>query len=180
MEKMTHLFDSVFRGYPIGNIVFWNGPETVDSWPGIGPLSTKQRKGTTSYILDGASRVSTLAGVLALPAATDPIQDFVDWRIFLDLERDCFLSSRAAKGRPNCFPVRAAMNTADYLNFSNEIEGDENKRKTCLKVVDDFVSAISTIKIPITTVTGIDKGQAARIFCRLNGWRAAEHTWRVG
>src|SRR3954465_1724112 len=64
-DDMLQLFDSVFRGYPIGSLLIWQTDRSdITSLEKIGPIELpKHGPQLKSYVVDGHQRLATLMGV---------------------------------------------------------------------------------------------------------------------
>ena len=65
--QMIELFDSILKGYPIGNLLFWQADREYKTNDKIGPYTIKTNANQSVYVLDGFQRISTLFGVLINP-----------------------------------------------------------------------------------------------------------------
>src|SRR5690348_13986422 len=72
-HDVTKLFDSIFRGYPIGNLLVWQRPAAAESVT-LGHLKINAPDINNAYlIVDGQQRIISLVGALtATPETVDP------------------------------------------------------------------------------------------------------------
>ena len=92
-SNMIELFDSIYKGYPIGGLLFWEPVEAMESLGMIGPLKIpKIVDQPLTYVLDGQQRLTTLYVGLRLPEDLPIIssQDGWQWRIWFDLYKEEF------------------------------------------------------------------------------------------
>ena len=59
-DQVRKLMNSLYRGYPIGEILVWNTATNPELTRGDGPLTP----GNVNLILDGQQRMTTLYGVI--------------------------------------------------------------------------------------------------------------------
>src|SRR4051794_19495116 len=58
-NDMLQLFESIYRGFPIGSLLLWESPTEVQSLDKVGPLPIpKAGTAQVSYLLDGHQRLS--------------------------------------------------------------------------------------------------------------------------
>ena len=64
--QVRDLFDSLYRGYPVGSILVWNRPDgdiegrVLD----VGESAGNMRTGETQLLLDGQQRLTSLTAIL--------------------------------------------------------------------------------------------------------------------
>jgi hypothetical protein len=161
-EDVTRLFDSIYRGYPIGNLLMWQRPAQQAPIE-IGPLSIDAPEVADAlWVVDGQQRTTSLVGALAAPDdAVDP-----RFRIFFDLRAQRFFSVGRRGGIPGYWlPMPVAMSNQAVLQWQRERPGLSNdEMRTC----DDVVTAIRDYVIPMYVVQGDDEQALREIFDRLN------------
>ena len=62
-DKVKNLFESLYKGYPVGIFVFWKTKEYIPSDPIVGTNKEQDEGETTGdyyYILDGNQRLTSL------------------------------------------------------------------------------------------------------------------------
>jgi hypothetical protein len=157
------LFDSLLRGFPIGNLLFWRRPAPAATVR-VGPLEIEAPAlDSANWVVDGQQRVTTLVGALAAAEDTaDP-----RFRIYLDLDDSTFHSLGARQQAPQTWlPVSRLLETPVLLAWMRENAGwmtDEH-----LKLADEAAKAIREYQIPTYVVTSEDEGALRKIFDRLN------------
>lgn len=95
IDKFTLLFDSIYRGYAIGNILLWKTKEKL-AHRKVGdkdPIKIEDIKlGEHTYILDGQQRLTTLYGVLkSKPLYRLSRKRPKTYKIYFDVEKDQFI-----------------------------------------------------------------------------------------
>jgi hypothetical protein len=171
-NDMLQLFESIYRGFPIGSLLLWESPTEVQSLDKVGPLPIpKAGTAQVSYLLDGHQRLSTLFGSLW------PLQDASEertldwkWRIWFDLKRGVFTHVPSGPPQDHFISVRALLRTTDFLSECRRIikafPPVESER-----LVEDserLSETIKSYKIAVTRIEGGELSQAVEIFSRLN------------
>lgn len=74
------LFDSIYRGFPIGTLLFWKKPADASKFF-LGPVEIDAKAQSDAlWIVDGQQRVSSLVGVLGMPEGAS-----ADFDLYFDL-----------------------------------------------------------------------------------------------
>ena len=95
IEKFTLLFDSIYRGYTIGNLLLWKTKEKL-AHRKIGENSITTLENTPNseytYILDGQQRLTTLYGVLRGKAlCKSGTKNPRIYKVYFDIKTDQFV-----------------------------------------------------------------------------------------
>src|SRR5215468_6350492 len=79
---IVKLFDSILRGFPIGNLLLWRRPAPAQTIH-VGPLIVETPElGSALWVVDGQQRITSLVGALtAAHTAAD-----LRFRVHLDLD----------------------------------------------------------------------------------------------
>lgn len=156
------LFDSILRGYPIGNLLMWRKPAAAGEVT-LGELRFHAREQPGAlWVVDGQQRLTTLVGALTASEET------VDrrFRIFYDLREEKFLSAPHSH-RPRDFwlPVWIAADNRRLLAWQRERAWlSERDFDLC----DAVTTAIRTYEIPMYEIEGDDEQALREIFDRMN------------
>jgi Protein of unknown function DUF262 len=166
-EDRVKLFDSIYRGYPIGDILLWEPEEP----PGngavrFGPFAPLKRQTNPWLIVDGQQRLSTLFGCLLLPDRRDgeSSDPYTDWRLAFDVDKKKIVTLHAAK--PEFLPLPIAIDTARYLRWARSLPEDRREERT--QAGDDFSKALRTYRIPYYVVRTHDPKLLQDVFERVN------------
>ena len=171
-SDMLDLFDSIYKGYPIGSLLLWETSDSVESTNEIGPVKIEPAKGKPlTYILDGHQRLATLFGGLRLPkkSPTGPNQQEWRWWIWFDLAKEIF--THWPKGQPgsSLFPMRGILRTVDFLEEARRLQTDNPAFADKQIRKAEFLSQkVKNYKVAVTRIQGGSLGQAVEIFSRLN------------
>jgi hypothetical protein len=159
-EDVIALFDSIFKGYPIGSLIFWERPSDI-SMEEVRELPTRMN---AWYVIDGQQRLRTLTSTLE-PGPTAPFD------IAFDLDTEQFV--RADERSDSLLPLHLVLDTAALLDHLRELPGQ--RRRTRIDAANRVARAVRDYRFPITIVRG-DDAQAEEVFRRLNE-RGAPLTW---
>ena len=125
--KVRDLFDSMYRGFPVGYLLFWeNG--NVDGARQIG-TDAKQRKSASRLIVDGQQRLTSLYAVFRGRAVLD-----ADYR-----ERRIEIAFRPRDGRFDVADATIRRNPEWIANVSELWSLGKSSRK----LVNDFIDRLS-------------------------------------
>jgi len=172
-KKIRDLFDSIYRGYPIGSLLFWKPNEQYPTNKTIGIYKiTSEKKGV--YVLDGSQRITTLFSVLSNPKKHnfDPNAKTKKFEVYYDLKNKEFVHISSQKDRKySLIALYQIMDTYEFLDFLRNLE-NEKLEKIELRELIDEAKAISTIfydyEIPFVEIIGGDIKSAVEIFSRVN------------
>ncbi|MEV7137839.1 DUF262 domain-containing protein [Streptomyces tauricus] len=156
------LFDSILRGYPIGNLLMWRKP-APEAEIALGELRFHApARSDALWVVDGQQRLTTLIGALTASEET------VDrrFRIFYDLRDKKFLSAPHSK-RPadHWLPVWIAGENRRLIAWQRERSWltDED-----FGLCDAVATAIRTYEIPMYEIESDDEQALREIFDRMN------------
>ncbi len=161
-DDVLNLFDSIYRGYPIGSLLLWNheapqGPIQFGSLKVDAPAMSD-----ALWVVDGQQRLTSMAGVLLSSGeGIDP-----RFSLYFDLQARRFAFSR----RPTpqyWLPMNRVMDTRSLLRWLAELQRSGS--------VDEFVSTAEDVAkrfreylIPTYIVETDDEATLRTIFDRLN------------
>jgi len=160
-DDVIRLFDSILRGYPIGNLLFWarRSPEEQVT---LGALDIHAPEGDDIlWVVDGQQRVTSLANALHPDGAKD--QTFA---VYYDLARSRFLS-RPNLPEPQYLPLPVLFDLDKLLAWFHDAgpTGAEffAEARRVAKLLRQF-------KVPATLVHQEDEASLTEIFDRLNNY----------
>lgn len=166
-DDRIKLFDSIYRGFPIGDILFWEPEELQVGVVRFGPFVPAKRPGNPWLIVDGQQRLATLFGCLLLPErqGEEEEDDNDDWRFafHVDLGRIVELPLGAA---PEFLPLPIAIDTSRYLKWARNLPEERRDERT--QAGDDFSKALRTYRIPFYVVRTRDRRLLQEVFERVN------------
>ncbi|WP_341719698.1 DUF262 domain-containing protein [Micromonospora sp. FIMYZ51] len=162
-SDIVKLFDSILRGFPIGNLLLWRRPAPAQRLE-IGPL-TIEAPATESalWVVDGQQRIVSLVGALTKADQT------VDhrFRVHLDLDTGEFHTLGARQQPPDSWiPVSFLLDTAVLLRWMRDHSDWLSEDQ--LALAEQAAKAIREYQIPTYVVQAADEEALLEIFTRMN------------
>jgi hypothetical protein len=154
------LFDSLWRGYPIGSLLLWKRPaEAATIQIGASQLLVPAVP-EAKWVVDGQQRVTALAAaMMELPS-----QD-VQYRVYFDPHRgEFFVPHTASERRPGDIPVSVL---ADAKKLNRWIRDNDITEKMA-DILDTAHVRIAEYAIPVYEIDTPDEAPLRAIFARLN------------
>jgi Protein of unknown function DUF262 len=163
-EDFVDLFDSVYRGFPIGTLLLAK-QELPAGESRFGPFIAPSGKTSGFWIVDGQQRITTLVGCLLHPS-DEPAGD--DYSIYFDLEgEDFFVRGRRRRVPETALPLRVVRSLSTHLAWSrNWLLAPE--RPDLLERADSLAQAIREFEMAAAIVDGNDEQTLRQIFVRTN------------
>lgn len=161
-EDVRDLFDSIYRGFPIGTLLLWQH-SAQEAIVHLGPISLKVPSDPSAYsVVDGQQRITALFATLSPQYAG--IDDRFD--IYFDLQKERFGNARNGKIPVRSIPVKEALETRSLLQWlrAHADELDEHD----LNVADRLGGALRDYEIPAYVVAGEDLDVLRQVFDRVN------------
>lgn len=165
--RSTHvidLFDSMWRGFPIGSLLFSKGPApagTIHFGPSQVVAPALQ---DALFVVDGQQRVTALAGALLHPDKR-PRGDI--HALWFDLEEECFVRLTRAEAPLHWIPLNVLDGSVEQLRWLNEWA----LRTDRPDLVQRSLAVGQTIReytIPAYIVDGASESALRVIFKRVN------------
>ena len=173
-NQMIELFDSVFKGYPIGSLLFWRPISRFETKKVIGPYKVKDNSNIISYVLDGYQRITTLFGVLSNPEKVErdhqiPLKPY---SIYYNLKEKEFTYLKNKKEKSSyLIPLYKVVDTYEFLDFLREIEReiiDKTELNELIENAKQLSKILYDYEIPFVEIRGGDIKSAVEIFSRVN------------
>ena len=174
-SKVRDLFDSMYRGFPVGYLLFWENYERGDTRQ-IGV--DRKQKPPRLLIVDGQQRLTSLYAVLkGKPVLND---DYEEKKIsigFKPADRDFKVTDAAIRKDPEWIPdISDLWKGANEIRFATDfVEQLRNHRAVSKDEEDELFKAIGRLhdlhKYPFTALelsSTVDEEQIADIFVRIN------------
>jgi hypothetical protein len=156
------LFDSVYRGFPIGTLLLWAKPAPAGRAV-FGPVSFDVGAESEAFwVVDGQQRISALVGTLA------PDLDSRDERfqVFFDFSRGRFVGSIRGARPPRSIPIGELLESRRLLAWLREF-GDDLE-DVDLQTADAVGGALRDYRIPAYIVTDSNEELLREVFDRVN------------
>ncbi|MCP3166208.1 DUF262 domain-containing protein [Myxococcus qinghaiensis] len=166
-EDIRALFDSVYRGYPIGTLLFWKreapaaslhyGPAHIDA-----PSSSQ-----ALWVVDGQQRISSLTSVL-LRKGTGAEGGLDDFSIFFDLETAELIHPMEEQSiQAHWLPLNVTLDSEHLLDWLNRYPG-RAQHPEHTKAAIRFGKALREFQLPAYIVDADEEQTLRIIFKRLN------------
>lgn len=156
------LFDSLYRGFPVGTLLLWRQPAPTARVVFGGVQLDAPATPDAYMVVDGQQRVTALIASLASsPAGRDD-----RFEVFFDLAKQRFVGLNRGMVPPRSIPVREALESRSLLtwlrNHGDTLEDGD------LDVADELGGALRDYKIPAYVVEGEDERLLREVFDRVN------------
>lgn len=161
-KDVRDLFDSVYRGFPLGTLVLWRhwapaGKATV------GPITLEVTENSDAlWVIDGQQRIASLFAVLS----SDYHDGDEKFEVYFDLAAGKFVNPRRGVVTARSIPLREALETRSLLHWlrrrGDELESEDFDR------ADRLGGALRDYRIPAYIVTGDDQSLLREVFDRVN------------
>lgn len=173
--KVRDLMDSMYRGYPVGELMFWNRVGGDDT----GTIGTAEKTHTSSHlIVDGQQRLTSLYVTITGETVVDDDYRKKSVRISFNPLVERFEVAQPALDRsPEWVPDVAAVFTSSLQSFQGFVARLESARKTSLTSEEQAAvfAAIRrleglrsrTFKV-VELQSHVDKAVVADVFVRIN------------
>lgn len=168
-DNISFLMDSIYRNYPIGNILLWRTRETLEKERDLGPFSLPkpEKEYPVDYVLDGQQRLTSIFSVFQNSLTANGSTEAFD--IYFDLQapegalEDQFVSIvEPDSDASRYFPLRAIFDTVRFFEIANSLsEEDKNK-------VVDLQRRFQEFQINLDVIEFDNKDEIAIIFERVN------------
>jgi Protein of unknown function DUF262 len=166
-SDVVELFDSIYRGYPIGALLFYKRQAELERLQ-LGPLTIEAPQAEAWWVVDGQQRITALTVCLIrpvpLPSRPNPRDPYV---VFFDAGNQAFSSPPASSRIPSTWvPVPHLLDATQLSEWVHTWEhgNDEALRR----LVFEAGSRIREYAIPYYLIETEDAKVAEEIFYRTN------------
>ena len=170
-DRIQFLMDSIFKGYPIGTVLFWRTKEKLSYDRDLGPFTLPEPKKEypIDYVLDGQQRLTSIYSTFQTELTQNP-QTRIKWvDIYFDLSANTnaqdsqFVALEPAEVKPQHVPLRILFDVTEFGKFTRTIKDDNQ-----LKLIDQLQALFKEAVIPVETVETEEHSKIAIIFERIN------------
>jgi hypothetical protein len=170
-DRVQFLMDSIFKGYPIGTVLFWRTKEKLAYDRDLGPFTLPEPKKAypIDYVLDGQQRLTSIYSTFQTELKQNP-QTKVKWvDIYFDLaavanaQDSQFVALEPQDVKPSHVPLRVLFDVAEFGKFTRTITDEVQ-----LKAIDQLQALFKEAVIPVETVETEEHSKIAIIFERIN------------
>ena len=176
-SDVVELFDSVYRGYPIGSLLLRRAPAEAKSTRGatLGPLRVELRETENAlWVVDGQQRLVSLAAGLARPTPipTTPVDPYV---VYFDAKARAFRTPSHKGTIPSEWvPLPELADSARLLKWVHN--WSLGKDEGLIERVFDASRRLREYRVPLYIVETDDEQVLKPIFDRINR-RGKQLTW---
>lgn len=161
-KDVRTLFDSIYRGFPIGTLLLWSQPADKGRIK-LGPVEFDvPTQSNAFWVVDGQQRITSLFAALS----SLHINDDERFEIYFDLENEHFINPSKGRVPARAIPVREALETRALLQWlrvhSEELEPED------YDLADKLGGAIRDYRIPAYIVSGNNQDLLREVFDRVN------------
>lgn len=161
-DDVIRLFDSLYRGFPIGTLLVWSQPLQA-GMSKFGPLSFSTNDEPGGFmVVDGQQRITSLVGTFLSDAEnTDERFD-----IQFDIEQEKFVKRPPYDASGKLIPVREVLESRRLLAWLRANGEDFTEEE--LATADNLGGALRDYKIPVYVVQEDDEQLLRVVFDRVN------------
>ena len=167
-QHVVELFDSLYRGYPIGSLLFYKRRAPAGRLQ-VGPLDIAAEELSEAWwVVDGQQRITSLAACLArpLPWSTRP-KGKDPYRVYFDPTEQVFRPPSADGSEPTTWVPLPQLR--DTTQLSEWIFGWKHGQDTELRrIVFEAGARLREYTVPLYLVETDDEEVAKTIFYRVN------------
>lgn len=166
-KDVISFLDSIYKGYPIGSVLLWNGGgKKIKYATIIGGKEINLIKENTEnplYIVDGQQRLTSLYCCL-----NDEFKSDLSWSYYFDLRNEIFVHSTDIKDDLSYYlDLKSLSKTTSFLREANRIMHATNDDKLVEKA--EYLSdKIRNYKMATIVLEGGSLDEIVEIFSRLN------------
>ncbi len=167
-SEVVELFDSIYRGYPIGALLFYKQPAKADRLP-LGPLVVEAPETSEAWwVVDGQQRVTALTAALTRPLPLPVRRDTRDpYILFFDAARQRFEPPPLGGPIPSTWvPVPHLLDASQLAEWVYTWQ--HRKDEALRRVLFETGTRIREYAIPLYLIETGDDKVAEEIFYRIN------------
>lgn len=156
------LFDSLYRGYPIGNLLVWETDPPPRAASKFGPLHFKSNDRDSLLIIDGQQRITSLVATFLGGGEEDS-----RFQVYFDLVKEKFKRpSQGDRPKPTWLPMTEVSDTVRFLEWLQSVKPPDN----LVRSANAVVRALRDYRVPVYVVRGgpAQEELIREIFKRLN------------
>ena len=162
-SDVAKLFDSLYRGYPIGNLLLWRHSAPAQQLT-IGPVEIDAPASDFAlWVVDGQQRITSIVGALMAASRTSDSR----FRVYFDLDDGVFRSAGARQEPPASWvPVSELYETVALIRWMRT--NADILSESQITLADQVAKAIREYQIPTYVVSSNDEEVLREIFTRIN------------
>lgn len=166
-QDVRDLFDSVYRGYPIGTLLFWRR-EALAASVHFGPVRIDAPSHSQAlWVVDGQQRITALAGVLLHPAPGESGKPD-RFALYFDLETEEFVSAPDDSApQAHWLPLSVVLDSELLLEWLDRYPGRAAHPEQTRRAIR-LGKSIREYQVPAYVVEAAEEKTLRIIFKRLN------------
>jgi hypothetical protein len=170
-DRVQFLMDSIYKGFPIGTLLFWRTREKLQSDRDLGPyvLPDPKEQYPIDYVLDGQQRLTSIFAVFQteLKQAQNPKTVWVDVYFDMLAKEDAqdsqFIALESDEvDEERHFPLKVLF---DVTAYGARVRTLSEERA---KIIDTLQNRFKEAQIPVETIETNDHSKIAIVFERVN------------
>lgn len=167
-DQVAFLLDSIYKGFPIGTVIFWKTETRLNSEKRMGHflLPEPQKDYPVNYVLDGQQRLTSLFSVFQTelePQSDEWVDVYFDLLAQDTIQESLFLALEPNEvDKQRHFPVKTLFDTVSYRKATNHLPEETQER------IDDLQSRFKEYLIPNEVFESDDQNKVAIVFERIN------------
>jgi len=177
-ENIRKLWDSIFRFYPIGSILYWITDTYLHTHRRLGGFYFPHDEDTVrkfkewAYILDGQQRAtSLLVSMLGGKGKVKDDENF-DYTLYFDATNAEFFFANELEKRKTKVNLAFLIRLKDVpkwnISFYREIANEEGYNETIEQNLEQLERVFKDYKLVLTKIQGVDVNEVCEIFERIN------------
>jgi len=178
-ENILKLWDSIFRFYPIGSILYWVTDSYLHTHRKLGGFEFPHDEDTVrkfkewAYILDGQQRATSLLVSLLGGAGKVKDDENFDYTLYFDATNATFffaneLEKRKSKVNP-AFLIRLKdVPKGEFLDFYEEVSKGEGINDEIKANIKQLYRIFTDYKLVLIRIQGVEVDEVCEIFERVN------------
>lgn len=170
-DRVQFLMDSIYKGYPIGTVLFWRTKEQLLYDRELGPykLPPPKVQYPIDYVLDGQQRLTSIFSVFQTEINANPetTVKWVDIYFNLNAEESAqdsqFVALEPSDVEAHHVPLKVLFDVTSYGRFTRAFEDPEK-----LAAIDHLQNCFKEAQVPVETVEMEEHSKIAIVFERVN------------
>lgn len=178
-DNIIKLWDSIFRFYPIGSLLYWVTDRYLHTHRKLGGFEFPHDEDSVrkfkewAYILDGQQRAtSLLVSILGGKGKVKEDQSF-DYTLYFDTTNATFffandLEKRKSKTNPSFLIRLKDVPRGEFLDFYEKISKEEGMNDEIKANIKQLYRIFTDYKLILIRIQGVDVDEVCEIFERVN------------
>lgn len=178
-ENIRKLWDSIFRFYPIGSILYWVTDSYLHTHRRLGGFEFPHDEDTVrkfkewAYILDGQQRATSLLVSILGGKGKVKDEEAFDYTLYFDATNATFffeneLEKRKSKVNP-AFLIRLKdVPKGDFLDFYEKISKEQGLTDEIKTNIKQLFRIFTDYKLVLVKIQGVEVDEVCEIFERIN------------